>query len=239
MRHSRQQIAAAIRHVVTRRSIRCLLHFTHASNLASIVEYGVLSRAECWCHKIKPRINDPVRLDYLQGYVPTSIEWPNWQLFYRYRKLARPEPDDNWAVLVIRPDIIWAHPCVFTSINASSYSQTSISMKTRGHPEYFEQLFGNEPLRGRGIRREQLQIPDNFPTSPQAEVLVRDLVPPDRILRIVVYSELALRSIARGLPESATNLLKVNPAPFGRRSDWMHWRINTGSFDSVDERDLE
>jgi hypothetical protein len=63
-----------------------------------------------------------------------------------------------------------------------------------------------------------------MPTSPQAEVLVKDCVPWHSVRRIVVSSDHSLIRARGQLPSREHRLLKVNRKPFEQRSDWRLWR---------------
>ena len=103
--------------------------------------------------------------------------------------------------------------------------------QAQGIPDYSEGLFpaSHRPGKhvngvvwnGMGKNRAVLAIPDNYPTNPQAEVLMLEGVPRDYILGVIVPNiPLKNRLLAR-YPGLA---VKHVPQYFGPRHDYIHWR---------------
>ncbi|EBT4616979.1 DUF4433 domain-containing protein, partial [Salmonella enterica] len=88
--------------------IPCLVHFTQATNLPSIMEHGLISVTDANVLNINPAINDELRLDGHRDAISLSIAFPNYRMFYRYR---RDNPQVEWAVLGIDPSVIWRNDC--------------------------------------------------------------------------------------------------------------------------------
>ena len=210
------------------KSIRALVHFTQISNLPQICKYGILSRHARETLSITTAANDAERFDHLPDFISLSISWPNWELFYRFRKNSE-TGDDQWCVLVLNPNILWTLDCIFTAHNAASSIESHRSIDERKGLAAFERIFDDTGGTHMGLTREDLVIPANMPTCHQAEVMARRCVPWDRVLRIVVISSAAIHQAKAALPQSAHPLLKINREPFVPRCDWEKWKVARGS----------
>ena len=62
-----------------------LVHFTHVSNLESILQNGLLSREKVDALGHDAMINDELRLDNHKETISVSIAHPNEKMFYKYR----------------------------------------------------------------------------------------------------------------------------------------------------------
>ena len=153
------------------RQIDRLYHFTQVDNLKNIFRYGLLPRDELERRRIDSLINDEYRYDNCLDAICTSIEFPNYKMFY---KLRRENPDVDWAVLELNAEIICDYQCAFNWTNAGDSASYSIPIKKRMTQSAFENLFEDKD----GYpTREELKIPDWYPTNPQAEVLVFNRIP--------------------------------------------------------------
>lgn len=213
----------AIQKFAQSRSIRGLVHFTQISNLPDISRHGILSRHACETLSIDTVANDCERFDKLPDFISLSVSWPNWELFYRFRKNTE-SGDDQWCVLVLNPNILWTFDCIFTAHNAAASTESHRSIDERKGLAAFERLFDDTGGARLGLKRAGLNIPENMPTCHQAEVMVRRCVPWDRVLRIVVISSAAMHQAKAALPQSAHQMLKINQEPFVPRCDWVKWK---------------
>ncbi len=69
--------------ILEKRNIRNLIHFTRAENLLGIIENGLLPRD---CLDADTCIfNDEYRYDQCEDAVCTSIEFPNYKMFFSLR----------------------------------------------------------------------------------------------------------------------------------------------------------
>lgn len=98
--------------------IEALVHFTHIANLSSILQYGLLGRAQLesisWVEP--PKYNDIYRLDGQREAICLSISFPNYKMFYKYGFNNR----SDWVVLLLKPSILWELDCKFYQENAAS-----------------------------------------------------------------------------------------------------------------------
>lgn len=116
-------------------------------------------------------INDQYRIDKRINTSSLSISFPNSKMFYKYRMLQK---DTQWIVLGLDAAILYEKNCLFCFTNAASKAITSLSN---------EDLKGIEALKKLFIRHNDIEydLPINFPTDIQAEVLVQDIIEPEYI----------------------------------------------------------
>lgn len=86
-RQSRLQLRASeIQKICQMYGIEVLVHFTHIANLNSILQHGLLGRAQLesmsWLEP--PKYNDTYRLDGQREAICLSISFPNYKMFYKY-----------------------------------------------------------------------------------------------------------------------------------------------------------
>ncbi len=165
-----QSRASEIQKICQMYGIEALVHFTHIANLNSILQYGLLGRAQLesmsWVEP--PKYNDIHRLDGQREAICLSISFPNYKMFYKYSFNNR----SDWVVLLLKPSILWKLDCKFYQENAASKNAkeniTEIRTQARKQPEALKNMFSNYGH----LKREVLEIPSFFTTHPQAEVLV-------------------------------------------------------------------
>ena len=208
-----------LQQVVAERNIRCLYHYTNIANLDSILRNGILSQERMEEQRIDHRTNDPDRFDGQPDGISLSVGFPNYKTFYMKRRRAADDPQipAEWAVLALRPDLLWELPCAFQTSNAASRGMTGIPLEERRKPEMFRRMFEDFPDQARSARTADWQT-----TDPQAEVLVFGRIPPEYILYANVETEDTLNSPY--IPETMRGQLKVYPRLFGPRDDWRDWR---------------
>lgn len=166
--------AEAIRYICQQRGIQDLIHFTQIQNLASILHKGLLSRREL---DSSPDIsyisNDSLRIDGRMGAISLSISFPNYKIFY----LSSKDHPDGWVILLLDAAILWELDCAFCQENAASNHVRHIPLNERGKASALEGMF----LDYSTVQRKGLNLPDNYPTHPQAEVLVLEAIQPKYI----------------------------------------------------------
>ena len=163
-----------LKELCAQKGIQHLVHFTKRSNLNDILWYGINSK------KYNAEIgkshfhNDDLRLDKRLDWVSTSIQFPNYKMFYKYRCQNKLEP---WVVLLLCPSIIWSHDCLFCPTNAASYSVRNSNEYDLSGSVAFGRLFDVSN------RSELLRTAD--PTDVQAEVLVKHHISPSLITNVI------------------------------------------------------
>lgn len=194
------------------RGIRSLIHFTRKSNIASILQHGLVRR-DILVENGFSNYNDKIRADYTSA-ICTTISFPNYKMFYR---LQMENPAVEWAVIEINPSALWELDCAFCVTNAASASVTGIPIEQRKSLESFRSMFGNAS----GKIREELNIPNEYATDPQAEVLFINGIPREYIMNINVK-----------LPAERFSLMQLHKnidiwydySYFSPRKDYSHWK---------------
>lgn len=174
----------SIEEIVRQRGIMHLMHFTRVDNLQSILEYGLIPRA--YLNEVQAAFNDAYRFDNCENAVCTTIEFPNYKMFYQLRC---DNPDTQWAVLRLDAQILTDFDCAFCQVNAGSAASYTIPLAERKGADALAKLYA--PVVD-GVRRSLL-IPPSYPTSPQAEVLVFNTIPPEYIEAVYFNSVKVLR----------------------------------------------
>ncbi len=168
--------ALEIKYFCEKRNITNLIHFTRINNLLSILKYGLVGRNDLnkLSQRYQPEINDKDRYDGYPEAICLSITFPNYKMFYSYRRNIR---GVKWVVLLIDVAVLWKLDCAFCLDNASSRYVKNIPIAERKKVKALEDMFKDF----NDIKRKELKIPDSFPTNPQAEVLVFSHISPKYI----------------------------------------------------------
>lgn len=164
-----------IQQYVNSRGIQSLYHFTRLENLPSILKNGLLGRVSLSENDLDYIYNDTHRLDNVFNAICISIAFPNYKMFYSMRQKSI---ESEWVVLELKPEILWELSCIFNHSNAASNEVKRYSLEDRQTLDGLEYMFHDEDL------REQLMLPIEYTTDPQAEVLVLDRIPQEYILKV-------------------------------------------------------
>ena len=202
--------------ILEERNIEWLYHFTQATNLESILRNGICPRDILINNRMPSRFNDQYRYDECTNAVCTSIEFPNYKMFY---KLRCDNPDIEWVVLRINASVLYKFNCAFCWTNAGDSSMYNTPLENRIGIPAFLHLFDN--VLGYPFR-EVSRIPDYYPTNPQAEVLVFNTIPVDYIEAIIFNNYSTYFKYRNIIPEGIP--AKVNENLFGPRKDYELWR---------------
>ena len=176
-----QNRASQIQQICTERSITTLVHFTRIENLRDILHEGLLDHQSLLKkHGQQFAPNDRKRLDRHKEAICLSISFPNYQLFNRFSRPNEGSPPDysQWVVLLLDAKALWELDCAFCQENAASNVVRYISLAERKKPDALKNMFVDvcRDTKGNVYQRQSLQIPDHYPTHPQAEVLVFDRI---------------------------------------------------------------
>jgi hypothetical protein len=142
-------------------------------------------------------------------------------MFFKYRR--KHPPDSNWVVLFINPSVLWELNCKFFFDNAASNNARESMLEkmsgARTSPDALIQMFADC-----GIQRQSLQIPINFTTNPQAEILVLDSIPPQYI-GFVLFDNLEIQTEWTSLyPGQYSQEFHANHNRyFSPRQDYQNW----------------
>lgn len=197
---------------VARKPIPALYHFTHISNLQSVLEHGILTRQNLESSGKSFRYNDDLRLDGVRNSISLSVGHVNNKMLYKYTQGLR---DHEWVILKIKPELISGPTSpsfnhanllqhnVFCRNNAASSEMTAVSIAERQTSGAFQSLFTDESGGNNGER----------PYDVQAEILHQASIPVHFISDIIFY---AAENIPSWLTHPKANIV-VDPACFSFR----------------------
>ncbi len=199
------------------RDIQYLVHFTRLENLQEIARRGLISRKNLDAANANYIYNDKQRMDNLRDTISLSVTFPNYRMFYKYKKSA---PDANWAMILLDAEKVLAElDCAFNFANASSNSVKSIPIARRMTLDAFDKMF-YEPEKDSRFNRN---LRDNEPTDPQAEILCFDKIPVDFFSKIVFENNSALQ-VASEIFNGKNVPCAVENNYFAPRHDYRFWK---------------
>lgn len=205
-----------MQHAVNQREIKYLVHFTRVENIVSIFKNGLTPVVTLCQNGINFSYNDEYRLDNCKDANCLSIQFPNYRMFFRYRKQNL---NVDWVVLGIRKDILWERDCAFCVENAASNNVRATLLSNRKGVRAFNRLYDEYPGKP---TRVQLGLIPALPTHPQAEVLVFDVIKPEDIIGVAFESEDQKNKYASLIPSNIKS--KVIERLFSARDDFEYWR---------------
>ena len=192
---------------VKKRKIKYLLHFTRCENLKSIFTYGLLSRNYLENNSLEVIVTDDDRFEKMTDYICLSISFPNYKMFWR-KRLDYPKAE--WAVLLINAEILAKCSCKFFKINAASRGAEEVLLS---------ELFEDDGTR---VAR---QLYDNEPTNSQSEVLVKDWIKPEHIIKVFFKDQETFDKYASDIPLNK-GCLNTKISLFEPRHDWWYEKMN-------------
>lgn len=218
----KQDRAKSIQKYCVENRITKLIHFTRLENLKWILRYGLLSRKSLqeFSQIQHPIFNDSYRFDGHLEAICLSISFPNYKMFY---KLRQDNPNKDWAVLVIDSRILWEFDCAFYTENAASNIARNTSIQQRKEYSSFVEMFSDY----NHIKRSNLCIPNNYPTNPQAEVLVFESINPEYILEVHFRDEATMQNWLTESKESFVQKFVASRSYFEPRTDCKQWQSNS------------
>lgn len=220
-----------IQEVVDQRGIRELVHFTPVANLLSILKHGLLSRQELNRRRLRYVVVDQERFDRLKDYISLSVSFPNYKMFHMKRQELQDQvdPDRGWAVLLISPRVLYELDCLFFRTNAASRCfQDKSNLWQLATAWAFRCMFYEHECRER--------IPLWYTTDPQAEVMVRQWVPPQYFLGIAARDQRHREFLATRLGRNIT--IVVREELYHQREDWIYW-ISTSLEEALDGQETD
>ena len=206
--------------VIHSRDIKYLVHFTRFQSITAIIgERRILPRNKLhnvgynWCELVMPNSTD--RWDD-SAYLNTSVMHPNVNLLniFRYRYQGY-----RFCVVGIAAKYIYEEQTKFSITNATYSGAKNFGIT--GNFETFNALF-MDIVPGR-IGEETVRcsnLPSNYTTDPQAEILIRSEIPYDDIMFIACKSlfEHDLLASAFDVLDLPTEKICVEPALFEHRN---------------------
>jgi hypothetical protein len=137
-------------------------------------------------------------------------------MFYKLNNTNQKE----WVVLTIEPCILWEFDCAFFETNAASNSAKKIALSRRKEYSSLVQMFADYPPN----KRQDLGIPNNYTTNPQAEVLVLEPIDSKYITEIHFYDRTVMEMWLDENKGNYTQRFIVSREYFGPRVDWAKWQ---------------
>ena len=218
-----------IKDIVARRKIEYLVHFTRIDNLNSILKNGLIPVSVQQKMGITSIRNDEQRIDSKLDCTSCSIGFPNYKLFYTFRK-DKLLPRSSWVVIVLDKDVLFSPSNItyYCQTNAAGVFPRISSAKALCTATAFENMFCDylTTKEKKVIQRASLQISDDITTDPQAEVLISDAIDKKYIGCICFQKQ---PDIDEYIKKYGTDLLekydyKIVPGFFGARQDYMFWK---------------
>lgn len=215
------EVAGTKREFVHGRKIDHLVHFTRLENLPGILTHGLIGRNDLLSEGLSHSINDSYRFDNVPNAVCLSISFPNFKMFYSYRQ---PNPDIDWVVIRLKPDILWEKDCHYCERNAAEKQIAQQPIHEKTSFKGLERMFLN---RDGYPSRETTRISAEYTTHPQAEVLVLERIETKYIIDILVDKEENLKDFAAIKKIAIENAERFKFLYGGQyfypRSDYAHW----------------
>ena len=216
--------SAQIQQIADAQSISTLCHFTPKERLSSILYRGLLSRRflEDLPPSKRPPFTDPDRHDGYKEAICLSIGFPNYRMLFQ--KTGHDE-QSQWVILLIDTKVLWELDCAFCHHqNASSNLVRRIPLEDRKKPSALKRMFRDRDYDNEGLYQRQLQIPKDYPTHPQAEVLVFSPIPATYIKKVLFYSGTALKKWKKDDPRSYPQTFSTDKQYFKPRHDYAAWQ---------------
>lgn len=213
---------SGIQQICYERDIKTLCHFTREERLRSILYRGFLNRSllESLPRQIRPQFTDQDRDDGFKDAVCLSISFPNYRMFFS--KTGR-DNQHKWIVLLLDARILWELDCAFCHQNARFESVLHVPLEYRKRLVSLKRIFWDSDYSRDGSTYERQQIPDNYPTHPEAEVLVFDPIPADYISEVHFYNQTALTNWQKDNQGTYSQRFCADRRYFKPRCDYKVW----------------
>ena len=187
-----------IQQICEGRGITTLIHFTRIKYLRSILHEGLLDHQSLLKRHGQQFVpNDKQRIDGHKEAICLSISFPNSPLFSKFSwSDDKKQPDySGWVVLLLDAKVLWELDCAFCQENAASNAVRHILLEERKKPDALKGMFVDvcRDTKGDVYEGQSMQIPNHYPTHPQAEVLVFDQIQSDYIKELHFYDESTLK----------------------------------------------
>ena len=147
-------------------------------------------------------------------------------MFYSIRekkKETQEANDSQWIVLLLDAKVLWELDCAFCQRNAAHNAVLRVPLTDRKGPEALKGMFADFD----NIRHQDLQIPPDYPTDPQAEILVFDPISTRHIKEIHFYQAIARKGWLSNTQEVDSQTFRSSREYFLGRRDWQFWQKRT------------
>ena len=197
-----------IQGIIGKRNIECLYHFTKVQNLEAIANQGIIPRAQLKDGDFA--YTDINRADGFLNANCISVSFPQYRMFFIKRVK---QPEQNWVVFEISPELLNDKESAYFERNAASRKVQSEIIENRKTATAFEKMFDEiEELPS----RQERNLPDNYPTDPQAEILVFDKIENQYIVAAHFANEQVMKKYKNKLSGIEA---RVTPELFSNRQD--------------------
>lgn len=216
-----------VREILDRRNIKFFVHFTRIENLSNILNNGLIPVSMQEKMRINSVHNDEQRLDSQLDCTSCSVTFPNYKLFYFFRKTKF--PDAKWAIIVLNPDVLFSPDNIvyFCPTNAASVLPKTSNLDELCYAKSFEDMFKQliTTKENKKIYRSSLKIADYMTTDPQAEILISDIIDKKHIFLICFRSETDYEFCIDIHGASLFNRFEIGILPelFSPRRDYAFW----------------
>ncbi|MDA8484589.1 DUF4433 domain-containing protein [Pseudomonas resinovorans] len=199
---------------VKKLGVKYLCHFTRGENIENILSNGIIPRSILERGTDQAIFNDQFRMDGNKDASCFSIGFPNYKMFYRLRKQDEKRP---WVVVVLSESLLWEKRCYFYKENAAAASMRIGGLESKVGVSALREMYVEWPGKP---SRANLNIQEEWPTNPQAEVMIEGVVEPQYIRGVAVNS-----TGIRDYLHQRHPMYKISyyPSFFGPRIDYEHW----------------
>ena len=167
-----------IKKYVEGRKIKTLTHFTQYKNIENILAYGLKTRSNLDELGMEYCFNDGMRLDNRENSISLSISYPNYVMLWKYSQKK------HCVVLALDPSILWEYDCAFCDVNAAAKKIRDTPLEDLRGVNALNRMFDNPENSDEKGYRKGHAIMECDPTDEQAEVLVLNGIPVDKIVEI-------------------------------------------------------
>ena len=213
----------AYRYLVEERDVQYLMHFTPVENIQSILDNGIIPRYYLMRDRKNVVVTDEKRLDDRPDCTSFSISFPNYRMMFKKHNNFR------FALIFVDPAVLLdmsIDQIYYLPDNAARMSKYGID-NLKGL-DALKDLFSTPVKTNIGMKtREELDIPECFPSNPQAEVFIRGTVKPKYIKAVVVddpFYAKALRNKLRLPPDWDESMVGHSISYFKPRVDSKYWQ---------------
>jgi hypothetical protein len=195
--------------------IKYLCHFTRAENILTILANGIIPRSEVDRKNLPHLVNDALRLENFKEASCFSIGFPNYKMLY---KLRMQNQTAQWAIVIVKRKVLLDKTCYFFKENAAKTEMREGGLQSKRGVKALEELYKEWPGKP---SRKQLKIAKEWPTNPQAEVMIEGLIEPEYIEGVAFNST---RLVEHFLLKSPGFKIAYYPSFFSYRQDYEHWK---------------
>lgn len=161
--------------LIKERNINSLYHFTEfPNNLKNILRNGLMSIDMLREKNIAYLESDYDRKDGYTNYISTSISFPNDKMLHRKKN-----SNNKYVILELDPKLLYEKDCNYSRGNAAKNKGSEV--KRLDQCEELEKIFERD--------NKTKDLPSCYPTDVQSEILVKEKIEINYILRVYFQSQ--------------------------------------------------